>query len=45
MTKLGQIKSEQVKSDIVRSCAIAEPNAKENAKKKAKRVKGAMAIV
>ena len=46
VTKLGQIKSEQVKSEIVTSCTIAKPNAKETAeRKKAKRVKRAMAIV
>ena len=46
VTKSGQTTSEQVKSELVTSCAVAVPNALEIAeKKKAKRVKLAMAIV
>ena len=46
VTKSGQTTSEPVKSEIVTSYAIAVPNAMEIAeRKKAKRVKRAMAIV
>ena len=46
VTKLGQIKSEPAKSEIVTSCANSVPNAKESEeRKKAKRVKRALAIV
>ena len=46
VTKLGQIKSEPVKSEIETSCAITVPNAKKIAEKKeAKRVKRALPIL